>query len=660
MKKTILFTLLTVICMMARSQNLILPRINANEANVISLAGEWEFSFDPDNVGVTEEWFKHHTFDDAIMLPSTTDEQKKGKEEHRQEGRFTRIHAYRGAAWYRTEVDIPKEMKGKRLVFSMERTKITRVWFNGQLVGNDDSLITTQYFVLTENAKPGKHTITVRVNNGQDENPPIGGNHQVSDGTQTNWNGILGKIQIKASDQAWIEKLNAYPNIDEKKVKIQVTFGRNTNKALMGKLTVNTQSWNTNNPNNLNTLVISVDKLNEDNSFEFNLPIGDTMQLWSEFEPVIYRLSVDFEGKTGKEKATDSKEIDFGMRKFHTIGTSFAINGKKTFLRGKHDGAVFPHTGYPPMDVEEWVRILNIIKSYGINHIRCHTWCPPAAAFEACDQLGMYMLPELPHWGGVGNKPKIVEGDVEQKLDVFDNTTEYLIKESYRLFDEFGNYPSFVMFEIGNELSGEREAIDHIITDLRVYDPRHLFAGGSNNFLWTPRQSPADDFWATTMTGGTYGTGVYYDTKGLEVRSSYPNHKEGHVNNLLAGTDYDYSTGIKHVTVPVISHENGQYQVYPNYKEIETFTGVTRAYNFEAYRERLRKAGMLDLADDFFRASGALAVICYREDLESAIRTPGFGGFQVLDLQDFPGQGTALVGILDAQLESKGLITPKK
>jgi len=110
----------------------------------------------------------------------------------------------------------------------------------------------------------------------------------------------------------------------------------------------------------------------------------------------------------------------------------------------------------------------------------------------------------------------------------------------------------------------------------------------------------------------------------------------------------------------VIGHETGQFQVYPNFREIEKYTGVLKARNFEIYQRRLKDAGMLDQADDFVRASGALSVLCYREDMETALRTPGFGGFQLLDLQDFPGQGTALVGILDAFMESKGLITPEK
>ena len=70
-------------------------------------------------------------------------------------------------------------------------------------------------------------------------------------------------------------------------------------------------------------------------------------------------------------------------------------------LRGKHDGLIFPKTGYAPTDVNEWLRVLGIAKSYGINHYRFHTCCPPDAAFTAADLLGIYMEPELPFWGTI-------------------------------------------------------------------------------------------------------------------------------------------------------------------------------------------------------------------------------------------------------------------
>lgn len=84
-----------------------------------------------------------------------------------------------------------------------------------------------------------------------------------------------------------------------------------------------------------------------------------------------------------------------------------------------------------------------------------------------------------------------------------------------------------------------------------------------------------------------------------------------------------------------------------------------QARSFEVFRDRLKEKGLLHLADAYFKNSGAHAVNCYKEDIEACLRTPDFGGFQILDLQDFPGQGTALVGILDAFLDSKGLITPQ-
>jgi hypothetical protein len=63
---------------------------------------------------------------------------------------------------------------------------------------------------------------------------------------------------------------------------------------------------------------------------------------------------------------------------------------------------------------------------------------------------------------------------------------------------------------------------------------------------------------------------------------------------------------------------------------------------------------MLDWADDFFYTSGKLSVQCYKEELEAAARTKRLAGYQILDIQDFSGQGTALVGILDAFMDNKG------
>lgn len=627
-----------------------------NPPEIVPLNGIWKFSLDTLKIGENAKWFNKQ-LPDSINLPGTTDEQKKGKLNTRKDaGRLSRVYPYYGPAWYQKEIDIPAEWNGKRFFFVMERSKTSKIWIDNLYVGTQNSLTTTQIYELTNFLKQGKHTLTICIDN--TNNPPIGDPHQISDGTQTNWNGVVGNIELQVKDPIYMNDLQVYPSAKDKTVRIRIEF----NAECKGELTINAHSWNTKIDHKIKTVTVPV-ATDRQNYFETIVSMGDSVQLWDEFLPALYTMSVSFSGKYNGKEVRDKKEVSFGMRDFTTNGKQFQVNGKTIFLRGKHDACVFPITGYAPMKTEEWIRIFKIAKSYGLNHYRYHTWCPPRAAFEAADIVGIYMQPELPLWGSLGNTNQKVDGDVELKID---NTpsgqrVQYLIEEGLRIMKAYGNYASFCMFGLGNELTGDRALMGKMIETYRKADPRHLYAQGSNNFLNAPMLSAGDDYWTTTVAGGHYTAGNYFsDTKGLEVRSSYPVHTKGHVNNDYPNTMYDYSSGIRDVNAPIIGHEIGQYQVYPNFREIDKYTGVVRAWNFELFRERLEKAGMLSQADDFFKASGALAVICYREEIETAIRTDGFGGFQLLDLQDFPGQGTALVGILDAFMDSKGLVTPEE
>ena len=192
-----------------------------------------------------------------------------------------------------------------------------------------------------------------------------------------------------------------------------------------------------------------------------------------------------------------------------------------------------------------------------------------------------------------------------------------------------------------------------VINEYRKQDNRHLYAQGSNNFYSNTSLAEGDDFWVTMRTHGLDAP--------VRGSFSYADLPLGHIqSDVPPSTMVDYTKSIENVPVPVVGHEIGQYQSFPNFDEISKYTGVLRARNLEEFRQRLLDKGMLDQADDFFKASGKLAVLCYREEIEAALRTPGFGGFQLLDIKDFPGQGTALVGILDAFMDSKGFIEPEE
>ena len=593
--------------------------------NMVNLAGQWRFALDANNAGVKEKWFEK-TLDDTLQLPGTTDENRKGiLNNARETSRLTRVYTFAGSAWYQQDINIPAEWSDKRITLFLERTKNSRLWVDGNGLGSQNSLVAPHIYPLGP-LSPGRHQLTLRINNS--EYPPIGDPHQISDQTQTNWNGVIGKIEFIATDPVYIDDVQVYPDIAAKTVKVRVSVINTTGLPANSTLMFNASKAD----GTQQGKAVSIHFPASDNPavVEVNCPLGDNAQYWDEFSPVLYRIAVSLDASSAGKKYADNKEVIFGLRQFKAKGTQFNINGRTTFLRGKHDACVFPLTGYPPMTVAGWLKVFNIAKSYGINHYRFHTWCPPEAAFEAADQLGIYMEPELPNWANFGEP----------------NHDNFCLAEGERLLKTFGNHPSFVMLALGNELGGKQELMAPVVRQLRLLDSRHLYAQGTNN--WFGMVDPNDDFW------------VSWQVRWQKIRGSYAavDTPLGHIQVGPPGTEKDYTREIKGITVPVISTEIGQYQIYPDYREIEKYTGVVRARNFEIFRGRLRQNGMLDQADDFFRASGALAVLCYREDIEAALRTPGFGGFQLLDLQDFPGQGTALVGILDTFMESKGLIEP--
>jgi len=594
---------------------------SACAVEVLDLAGTWAFAFGQKGAE------RPGAFTDTIALPGTTETNRKGPEnpEQRLLG-LTRLYRFEGPAWYQREVTIPATWAGKRVTLLLERSKFAQVWLDDRLCGESPILCTPQEYDLGAVA-PGRHRLTVLVDNSR--RPVKCEMHQMSDNTQGNWNGIIGRLELRATDAVWIEDLQIYPDVAGDSARVVARVGNVSTQLANGTLTMQLFEAGacTTALSRAALMLFAAAPGGATLETQFKLPNAPQ---WDEFTPHLLRLTADLQmGPAG-----DAREVLFGFHNFKTLGTQFNVNGRTTFLRGKHDGCVFPLTGHPPMEVEGWLKYLRICQDYGINHIRFHTWTPPDAAFAAADQLGMYLQPELPFWG---------------KYD--EAAVAALRPEAERILRAYGNHPSFAMLSLGNECGGSRAVLSNLVAELRHRDPRRLYAQGSNNFLGDPQLAGGDDYWTTFRTRqGAAGN----------VRGSFATVDGG--NGIaqigLPGTLGDYTGAIAGLPVPVIGHEVGQFEAFPNFDEIQNYTGVFRARNFEKFRADLAAAGMAGQAHDFFRASARLAALGYREEIEAALRTPGFGGFQLLDLQDFPGQGTALVGILDAFMHSKGAISP--
>ena len=336
-----------------------------------------------------------------------------------------------------------------------------------------------------------------------------------------------------------------------------------------------------------------------------------------------------------------TKQIHPNFKDFHIKGQHFYANGHKIFLRGKHDACVWPLTGHVAMDVKSWKDYLGKCADYGLNHVRFHSWCPPEAAFVAADELGIILQPELPFWGSFDDKDSLL--------------MNFLHKEGENILRWYGHHPSFRMFALGNELWGSIDKMAEFIADFRKIAPDKVYTFGSNYYLGYKGVKPGMDYFTTCRVGGE-GWGNY----GTHTRGSFSFADAadgGMINHFYPNTEMNFTEGCSLTNVPIISHETGQFQTYPDYDEIKKYTGVLYPYNMEVFRSRLEKAGMADQAKDFHKASGLWSLQLYKQDIEMDLRTPNMAGFQLLDLQDYPGQGSAYVGILDAFMQSKGLCT---
>ncbi len=622
----------------------------------LSLSGEWKFRIDSLDQGIENKWYEKLAVE-TVRLPGSMAENGKGDEvslktdwtgdivdksyftekkyeRYRQPGNIKipfwlkPVKYYKGVAWYQKEVDVPSGWDKKNIILFLERPHWeSTVFINGKKTGSENSLAVPHQYDITDLLVTGKNLISIRIDNRIIV--PVGVNsHSISDHTQSNWNGIVGDLSLRAISKVFINDVRVYPDIPGKKAKIIVELTNKTGAPFKGEVDIQAESFNSNTTQKLNSIVVSANTDSNEIQLVIDYPMGNKIQLWSEFTPSLYKLSVNLKGARGE--LLDYKAEDFGMREFKTKGTHFEVNGQKIFLRGTLECCIFPLTGYPPTDVKSWEKVLNRVKEYGLNTIRFHSWCPPEAAFTAADKLGIYFQIECSSWANQGTS--IGDGGV---ID------EFIYKEGDKILKAYGNHPSFCMLAYGNEPAGinQNAYLGKLLTYWKAKDNRRVYTSGAG---WPI--IPENDYNLTSDPRiQRWGEGL-----------------KSIINREAPQTMFDWHDIISKYQIPTVSHEIGQWCVYPDFKEIVKYTGVLKPTNFEIFRESLEENNMGDQAEAFLMASGKLQALCYKADIEAALRTPGFAGFHLLQLHDFPGQGTALVGILNPFFESKGYITPEE
>jgi hypothetical protein len=565
-------------------------------AQTLSLAGDWRFRLGVQNPA------ELLTTGDSIFLPGSTDQAGYGtRTSGPEKGWLSRPNTYEGPAYYERDVVIPATWRDKRITLFLERAHwLTQVWVDGKDFGSADSLSTPHVYDLTRGLGPGRHRLTLCVDNTY--RIDVGRNaHSVTEHTQTNWNGVVGLIELRATAPVWIDAVELAAG------RAVARIGNVTGAAVTAIL----QSGDT-------ARIFSA----VPGETVVAIPIPAAPVRWDEFRPELFEVRLNLSAG----RFSDSWAMAYGVREISTRDRQVLVNGRTTFLRGTVECNIFPLTGYPPTDVAAWERIFRIARSYGLNHFRFHSNTPPEAAFAAADKTGMLLHVELPVWTRIRNDPK---------------TMDYMRAEGYRILKAYGNHPSFVMLGLGNEFADNFPFLDQLVAEFKKSDPRRLYTFSADHTRHEPL--PASDYYI----------GMQTKTGRMRIHGS-------RMEGTPPSTDFDFTRAIAGVGVPVLAHELGQWVTYPDFREIARYTGVLKPRNLEAFRQALEGRGMIDQARDFQQASGRFAWILYKEEIETALRTPHYGGFQLLQLEDFPGQGEALVGLLDSFWESKGIWTPEE
>lgn len=606
----------------------------------IDLSGQWQVKLDAEKQETMPQ-----AYPETMMLPGTTSAAGLGMPNPAKEtGCLTDAYRFEGAAWF-MRTFTAGDWTGEQTMLTLERTRKSTVYLDGRPIGHQESLCTPhRYFLPPVHA--GEHTLVIRVDN---TDYPTRGGHLTSPDTQSNWNGITGEISLTVA-HTLLTDLTVCPDLRRGCLRVH--------GHIIGA------------PDGVAGIVLPGQMEHllpyHRGVLDGECPLKGNEAFWDEAHPEIHTISIDLDG--------DVYETTFGLRDVRTVGRRLLINGRETFLRGKVDNLLYPKTGYTPTDVASWMTILGIAKEYGINHYRYHTACPPDAAFTAADLLGVYMAPELPFWGTVAEEGE--EGYDERERD-------FLFQEGFRILREYGHHPSFLWLSLGNELWGSKDVLNRMMRAYREADDTKLYSSGANNYQFVPDVLDEENVFVGVRLGRERlirGSYAMCDAPQGIVQMTAPESASNYDASIVPETlgqsgeagkvQIQYGTGVKEVDaqsadalipdVPVISHEVGQYVFYPDFSEISRYTGPLKPRNIEAMRENLERAGLYGEHEAFFRQTGHLAVDCYKREIETLLRSREVSGFQLLDLQDYTGQGTALVGVLNAMMENKGLISAEE
>ncbi|MDO4647583.1 MAG: glycoside hydrolase family 2 TIM barrel-domain containing protein [Eubacteriales bacterium] len=608
---------------------------------ILKISGNWNYALDSEDTGILHRFFERREQTDSFHLPGTTCEHAIGQKQewyeelNRDTVRGPREkYEYVGVLWLWREIEIPEEFKDQQVTLYLERVNMaSQVWIDGEQKGRQIVSLSVPHQHVLGELTPGRHVLTLRLDNRNLLNID-GMASGYSLDTQGFWNGVVGRLELHAEAHTGIHQVQIYPN--SRGIRVRVLLGSKVHSPFVHEKGMVEARVITPEGKELPARSYSADLYNSTQPFYFDYEIQE-IQWWNEFHPNLYQLKLRY-FYAGSENIPDRKQSDaeewegsFGMRIIQSKDQKFLLNVKELSLRGTTNCAIFPLTGYPDMGVDFWKNQMLLLKEFGLNHLRFHAWCPPDSAFRAADEIGIYLSVEMPLW---------LNHDVcALELGEDPLHRSYFLQEGNEISRVYGNHPSFLFFSNGNENMGDFSILEDTITQLKAIDPRRLYTLTTN---FDHPVLPCEDYFCA------------YEAKGKKLRIEHLHEEVGE------HTCVQYEDAVQVMPVPVMSFEVGQYCVYPDVSLIEEYKGNMMPLNLDVIEKDMKKKQVRSKLKSYIEASGNLSLKLYKEDIEALLRTRGLGGFGLLALQDYTGQCTATVGMLDIFGNNKGIVKPEE
>lgn len=551
-----------------------LPALCAAERPRLDLNGTWEFRTDPQEQGETRGWHSAGVaFPRTIQVPGAWQAQGVG------EPTEMLRHDYAGAAWYRRTVTIPAEWKGRRVVLRIGGAhRYTALFVNGQKVGEHDGFSAPFTFDVTEAVRPGAdNVLALRIANpgeaprdGPREQKPVRPTGMLN--YLGNWGGIYGNVELQAIDPVSIAHVYIRPDIDRGVARFLVTVRNRQAGAFKGNVRVVVE------PKLEAGAPVAVDA-GAETTVEVTVPIPNA-RLWSPEHPHLYTAAISVR-EGGRER--DRIAERFGMRQLAASGNRLLLNGKPLYLRGYGDDNIEVLTGFPPASRDVYLQRLKQVRAFGFNAVRFHSMVPAEEFFHAADEVGLFVMAELP------------AAYTQYVLPHRD----FLRRELENVVLTYRNRPSLFSISFGNEF----------------------------NLDWLDTEAEKQRFLATVADFYKLAKSLHPD--GLVLSN------DGYV---MKPTDLVSHYGGALPDLPVVKHEFGEYYCsLPDISLIDRFTGVFLPGWLHAKAAWVREQNLTDRYPEYVKHSQRLQHLGRKFQIERVRRQPGISGYHYWLIVDFPG-----------------------